>query len=688
MSNGGGGAATNSGIDFQQRIAALVLAHVLIDVKNYSIFQLDDDLHVTEIRFETNNGIDDLVLMATDGRVLIQAKHSLSLSDKLDSEYSSVLKQFVAQYVDDNRSNDMYVLATSSRSSQRITKELRKLTEAARLNEIGSADNPLTKVEEDVMNKTCVLIEIHYLNKTGIAISKETLDCLFRRIRVALLDIEEGAPLELAVLTLLAGKASVSPALLWRSLIALCLSLAKDRLSIDKNGLTQRMGKFIGKASASDVSNMAREFLSLEIQGALSAGREVLLVKSFMEDADYVILELYRFEDDGRRRLKFFDSKVVLLDGSTLDVIHRAATFVGIERFIQDQPNTYSNVRMVIIPINTQENVENEPYAKAHAEYCSHLAESSANPLLCLHCGDPISEDEAPFVEIDDEVEECQVGLVHGCCLRSIDRVLGIIRCDLFREYKHLKNFDYGLWFEKASRGQGLFGAMSHLNNRIFPVAWKPDYNVISKGGWCIKITLDDGSARYAQERGRVVRCAENESIALAQQFNEAYEKAKNKRDPWCFTSESDTYGNYSGVLQVMAEGERCLLCVKAEVVHYTRSIGSAYSKVDNFYAPLTLLLEQDTGIPVTINNAIFLTSNPLQLEQHIENWQLAGIKLPEFVVSIIESDDKFDKFVRQVKDDGGSVIVNPRLTMTGELLGGFIIENYYDLVSNKSGAP
>ena len=164
MSNGGGGAATNSGIDFQQRIAALVLSHMLVDVNNYSALQLGDELNVNEVRFETNNNIDDLVLQTTSGRVLIQAKRSLSLSDSTNSEFSAVLKQFVAQYVDDNANTDTYLLATSSRSSQRITKELRKLTEAARLNETGSTDNPLTKAEEEVLGKTRGVIQAHYLD--------------------------------------------------------------------------------------------------------------------------------------------------------------------------------------------------------------------------------------------------------------------------------------------------------------------------------------------------------------------------------------------------------------------------------------------------------------------------------------------------------------------------------------------
>ena len=156
------------------------LTHILADVKNLVALQLGENIEVCEVRFETNDHIDDLVLITTTGRALIQAKRSLSLSDSSESEYSSVLRQFVNEYIDDNRSTDAYVLATSSRSSQRITKELKKLTEAARLN--------------DVLAKTRGLIQMHYETKTGNSISEVAFNILFQRIRISIIDIEDGAP--------------------------------------------------------------------------------------------------------------------------------------------------------------------------------------------------------------------------------------------------------------------------------------------------------------------------------------------------------------------------------------------------------------------------------------------------------------------------------------------------------------
>lgn len=678
-----GGAAANSGIDFQQRIAALVMAHVIADVKDFTSVNLGDVLDVREIRFETNDCIDDLVIVSDQGRTYVQAKHSLSLSEKTDSEYSSVLKQFIAQHLACSADSDSYVIATSSRASQRITKELRKLTEAARLNEISSDDNPLTQAEKDVIEKTKGLLQTHFLEKTGAAMPDSEFRKLFKRIRVARLDIEDGAPLEAAVLTLLSGKSNVSPALLWGSLIALCLSLAKDRLSIDKAALIQRVGRFIGPHSRQVANEAAREYFGFQCKGRFSAGREVLLVKSPFPEADYLIVELYRFEDDGRKRVTFFDGKVKLLNGETWDVIHRASTYVGVERFVEEHVERFAEARIAIIPINSETSPEDEPYVRAHAEYSAQLAESLEDPLRCLHCGDPVSEDFSPVIEIEEEDMEHAVGIVHRKCMRTTDRALGLITHDLFCENKLLKNFDYTQWFLHAPRGQGLFSAAAHISNRICPIAWKPDYNRIPKGSWCVKIMLEDGSARYVRDRGKVVRYAEAEAHEIADHFNVQFDEARNKKDPWCYTSEREAFGTYSTALQVMTADETCIMCNSVTAVRYTQAIEKTYSSSENFYAPLVILLEEESGLPISVAGAIFLITNPLRLKRFVDNWGKAGIELPAFVASTIESDDEFDKFVRKIKDEGEAVIVDPMLNMSGELTSGFVIENYYELVKH-----
>jgi hypothetical protein len=92
---------------------------------------------VTEVRFETRDAIDDLVILTDGPRLLVQAKRSLDFSTRGSSEFASVLRRFVAQFADAPEVEEVYVLATSPSASSRIRVDLRKLTEAARLNELG-----------------------------------------------------------------------------------------------------------------------------------------------------------------------------------------------------------------------------------------------------------------------------------------------------------------------------------------------------------------------------------------------------------------------------------------------------------------------------------------------------------------------------------------------------------------------
>lgn len=226
-----GGAAGNAGADFQQRVAALLTVHMLSGIEDVPAFGIGSGVYVKELRFESDDEIDDLVVVTSKGRLFVQAKRALSLSDDNESEFSSVLKQFVHQYCHDSNNDDVYILATSSRSSRKITKDLKKLTHASRLNEDGSNQNPLTRAEEEVLQKTRTLCESHYQEVTGSALDVDTYRTILSKIIVAIVDIEEGQPLEAAAITLLSGKTKVSPQIVWEALVAMCLSLAGKKVT-------------------------------------------------------------------------------------------------------------------------------------------------------------------------------------------------------------------------------------------------------------------------------------------------------------------------------------------------------------------------------------------------------------------------------------------------------------------------
>lgn len=133
----GGGAATSSGILFQQQLGAHFAAQIL------SGHRLDARLGLGEaspvwLRFETEAPVDDiLVATSADGFIAIQAKTTLSLSDDKKNPFYQTVEQFVRQWLtcrDGNGSldwnrpldsdKDRLVLAVSTRAPASIREEL------------------------------------------------------------------------------------------------------------------------------------------------------------------------------------------------------------------------------------------------------------------------------------------------------------------------------------------------------------------------------------------------------------------------------------------------------------------------------------------------------------------------------------------------------------------------------------
>ena len=93
----GGGAATQGGINFQNRVAASICVNILAERPALSI---GPDGAAAYARFETPEPIDDILAgSAKGGHAFVQAKRTLSLSSAEDSELASVIDQFVRQYV-------------------------------------------------------------------------------------------------------------------------------------------------------------------------------------------------------------------------------------------------------------------------------------------------------------------------------------------------------------------------------------------------------------------------------------------------------------------------------------------------------------------------------------------------------------------------------------------------------------
>ena len=127
--------ATNAGIDFQQRVSAFMMILMGFEVDVSQILNIGaSSERIVQIDFESNESIDDLVLILESGKqVYFQMKRTISLSTEKDSDFYKVCKQFVLQY-EKNKHNDLaYILMTRSQSSNMIVQSLRRVLDGVRL---------------------------------------------------------------------------------------------------------------------------------------------------------------------------------------------------------------------------------------------------------------------------------------------------------------------------------------------------------------------------------------------------------------------------------------------------------------------------------------------------------------------------------------------------------------------------
>lgn len=134
---GGGGAATSSGIRFEQQLGALFSSWILAGDRLDDSFRLGGTTPEW-IRFETEAPVDDLLIKTSDGGfVAVQAKTTASLSEDLGSPLGKTISQFVRHWLVAQQGNatmewnrpldparDRLVLAVGPQASDHIKYDL------------------------------------------------------------------------------------------------------------------------------------------------------------------------------------------------------------------------------------------------------------------------------------------------------------------------------------------------------------------------------------------------------------------------------------------------------------------------------------------------------------------------------------------------------------------------------------
>ncbi len=684
MQGTGGGAATNSGIDFQQRVAAFFVLSMGLELDCSSILEREHEEKICKVSFETEDAVDDIVITHENSRTYLQVKRKLALSDKVDSEFFKTIDQFVRQYIVSQNKCECYVILTSNHSSRKILSDLKKITTSARLNGASPQDNPMSKSER-ITYQSFLNTLTRSLERNGFAdYDTESLHNLIRRIYVISLDIESNGSYEKAFLASISTQLSTNPKLLWGYLISKTLDWSKGRQSVDLNGIGSFIEKFIKDEKPESAVNQDHSTVfQMQFDPEkydICSGREVVIIDSFLSDFDIALLELYRFDENGEFRVKFHDSEIEMGDGSRHKLYGRFSTFSGAERFIAEQ-DWLQDKKIMIGPINGDDDFDASPIAVAYSEKVREKVLESKEISKCMHCQEGLSN-ASVLIEINEENLPFDVGIIHQRCLRKSDRVLGIASNPGMDEHPELQDFDYQRWFLSLDHGQALWAGFSEISQQIKHVLWNSKSAFYKGGHLCIKAVLGDGGVRYVQERGRVQRYDAEKAELVCNQLNNWIVDSKEKGNPLCYSSDGNIQGMHDDIQSHSSQPVDLIECSRFEITQYTRGISLLHDKVKNYYAPLISFVDSGSNQPLHVNNSAFLITSPMDLKVYLKNWSSIGFSYKSYKLNIIENDEDFDRFMNWAIERGVNVLVDPFFDKSGELLKGAIVEDMESLNS------
>ena len=117
-----------------------------------------------------------------------------------------------------------------------------------------------------------------------------------------------------------------------------------------------------------DSSQSQQEFFRYLQQGDYPALKDVILVENMLEGDAISIVELFRFDDEGNRRISYRSDKIILGNGKQYLMRLRAASFAGMMRLLETRENLVKGREVVVIRVNEQKHEIGSQYAKLHAE--------------------------------------------------------------------------------------------------------------------------------------------------------------------------------------------------------------------------------------------------------------------------------------------------------------------------------
>jgi hypothetical protein len=450
--NSGGGAATAAGISYQSKVAAYFLATAICDFDAPAT----RGRRIKAMAFETREPIDDVNLSFHDGsRAHIQAKTNVTLSFAPTAALHAVFEQFIGQFESGTVNTD-YMLVTSSKSSARLRRDASLALESFRL----ASDSEFARNQPswavNVMSE--LLCGISDMLRARRADPEESAKAILRRTYIVTLDLDSDAPLEEAVVALLASQKYTSPHAFWSKLIVDCLEHAKAHRSISLDDAKKSYSRFVAPAPTQERELQSELFtfrFALDTDST-PVGREVVLIEwnDHDEDATILLAELFRFDEDCNPAVTFDNQHCIFGDGTPFKLFRRTATLALMLQYLDENPEVVEGRAVVHAPSRGDADIESGLCADRHRDLIRRAIAENDRPGRCIHCTDPVTSSVAYAVEVQSR-GTLRVGIVHNNCIEPDFRIFERVRMSLFEEYRYLNKFDIEGFFRMR---QGLLG--------------------------------------------------------------------------------------------------------------------------------------------------------------------------------------------------------------------------------------
>lgn len=409
----------------------------------------------------------------------------------------------------------------------------------------------------------------------------------------------------------------------------------------------------------------------------LTAGKEILLVESFVEGSDYLILENFRFDDDGNKKIQF-ENEHVIIGSERIKLVKRFATWVGVNRFLDLNPEFSKSSRIGVIKADEEvEHAESQDHSLSYSDYLQELLEFNKDKMTCLHCGEKISTNDSLLVELDEINLKNNVGNVHIQCLRNADRILGVSGYEGLEDTR-LVNFDYSLWTDLLPKGQGQLRAIYNKINSV-PVAivsWNPANN-INDGKFCIRINYENGETSFVK-MGKELHRFKKDEIDDELEF---FRNMLGKDDPWGMIVPNKTFGAYSTLSKLMKPNDSFVKVKGFEKALYSKQYEDSNEITENDYTPIGLVKDEDDK-PIVLGEMVPLLSKPEDFDVFIENWQLFTEIEGKFSIKIIKTDFELDTYLQSFFRENLKPVINPMFSKDGNSLeSGLLLKSMDEII-------